>query len=54
MPRINGDNSDVPRRKRPNGRVRRSIDISLVEDLQSDSGKNLHTKDGQVGIEFND
>ena len=41
------DNDQVPNRRR---RQRRSVDHSLLEDLCEDTGKTLHSKDGQVKI----
>ena len=41
-------NDDPPRRRRQ--RQRQTLDISLIEDMTNDSGKTLHTKDGQVFV----
>ena len=48
MPRVQRQgNGDGPRR---NNQKRKSINISVLEDLVEDTGKTLHTKDGQVLI----
>ena len=53
MPSIDKASAPLGGGRRKRQRARRSIDISMVEDLCSDVGKTLHTKDGQVFATYN-